>query len=297
MTVAQALRIGIVGVGRVGSAWGTALAAAGYPVVAVHARSAAGLARARAGFPAALPGTAAEVTDASDVIFITVSDDAIPDVLAGIVHAGALRSGQIVAHMSGRYGVGILQSAYDRGALRAAMHPIMTVSGTAADANLLAGASFGVTADPAAEPVAHGLVTAVGGRVVSVPEQARTAYHAAVVLGSNYLATLVTATLTLLDELGVREGADAVAPLLRQSLEKALERGPAGLTGPIRRGDTGTVRAHLDALGTLDPAAAAAYVALAALTLSQLEQAGLVDHERGEAVRQVLLASAVRTVP
>ncbi|WP_322780800.1 Rossmann-like and DUF2520 domain-containing protein [Frankia sp. Cas4] len=294
--VTPALRIGIVGVGRAGTALGTALAGAGHPVVAVHARSVAGRARARATFPAASSATPAEVADASDVTFLTVSDDVISGVLADIVNAGVLRAGQIVAHASGRHGVGILEPARDCGASRAAVHPIMTLSGTAADAGLLSGASFGVTADPAAEQVVCTLVTEIGGRVVFVPERVRTAYHAAVVLGSNYLATLVTATLALLDELGVHEGADALAPLLRQSLDNAIERGPAALTGPVRRGDAGTVRAHLDALGAVDPAAMSVYAALASLTLNQLEQAGLAERERSEAVREVLSASAMHTV-
>ncbi len=99
-----------------------------------------------------------------------------------------------------------------------------------------------------------------------------------------------------MDELGVPEGADALAPLLRQSLDSAIERGPAALTGPVRRGDAGTVRAHLDALGALDPAAMSAYAALASLALNQLEQAGLTERERGEAVREALSAPVTHTV-
>jgi predicted short-subunit dehydrogenase-like oxidoreductase (DUF2520 family) len=172
----------------------------------------------------------------------------------------------------------------------------MTLSGTAADADLLAGASFAVTADPVAEPVVSTLVAAVGGRVVPVPERLRTAYHAAVVLGSNYLATLVTATLALLKELGIRDGAEAVAPLVRQSLDNALTHGLAALTGPVRRGDAGTVRAHLDALGALDPETVSLYATLTSLTLNQLEEAGLVDSAHGAGIRDALVASGRDTV-
>ncbi len=297
-TVAPAVpefRIGIVGVGRVGTALGTALSDAGYPVVAFHARSVAALDRARTRFPGAFPETPAKVAEASDVLFLTVSDDMIPGVVESVVSAGVLRAGHIVAHASGRYGVGILQAVLDCGAFRAAMHPIMTLSGSDDDPRLLSGAAFGVTADPAAEPVANMLVTAVGGRVIAVPEEARTAYHAAVVLGANYLGTLVTAMLGLLETLGVDAAADAVAPLLRQSLRGALERGPAALTGPVRRGDAGTVQAHLEALAVLDHEVMSTYAALASLTVDQLERAGLAGGERSQAVRDVLKAVPVST--
>ncbi|SBW28668.1 Rossmann-like and DUF2520 domain-containing protein [Protofrankia symbiont of Coriaria ruscifolia] len=281
-------RVGIVGLGRAGSALGTALSDAGYPVVAVHARSVTALERARVRFPAAWVGTPAAVAEASDVAILTVSDDMIRDVAGDIASAGALRAGQVVVHASGRHGTDVLHPVLASGAFRAAVHPIMTLSGAADDAGRLAGAGFGVTADPGAQPVVNALVTAVGGRVVSVPEQARTAYHAAVVLGANYLATLVTATLELLETLGVGQPADAVAPLLEQSLRNALERGPAALTGPVRRGDTETVRAHLGALAALDQSAASAYAALAALTVDQLERAGLAGVELAAGIRDVL---------
>ncbi len=284
-------RVGIVGLGRAGSALGTALSGAGYPVVAVHARSAAALECARVRFPAASIGTPAAVAEASDVVILTVSDDAIRDVAGSIASAGALRAGQIVAHASGRHGTDVLHPVLASGAFRAAVHPIMTLSGSDDDAGLLAGAGFGVTADPGAQPVVNALVTAVGGRVVPVPEQARTAYHAAIVLGANYLATLVTATLELLEALGVGQPADAVRPLLEQSLHNALKRGPAALTGPVRRGDAETVRAHLGALAALDQRAATTYAVLAALAVDQLERAGLAGGELAAGIRDVLGAA------
>ncbi|AEH11264.1 MULTISPECIES: Rossmann-like and DUF2520 domain-containing protein [Protofrankia] len=284
-------RVGIVGLGRAGSALGTALSGANWPVVAVHARSAAALERARLRFPTASIGTPASVVEASDVVILTVSDDAIEDVARSVAAAGVLRAGQVVAHASGRHGTDILHPVLAHGAFRAAVHPIMTLSGTDDDAGRLVGAGFGVTADPGAQSVANALVTAVGGRVVPVPERARTAYHAAIVLGANYLATLVTAMLELLAALGVDQPAGAVAPLLEQSLRGAVERGPAALTGPVRRGDAGTVRAHLDALAAHDQAVASVYAALAALTVDQLERAGLAGGEPASGIRDVLRAA------
>ncbi len=46
---------------------------------------------------------------------------------------------------------------------------------------------------------------------------------------------------------------------LRAALDNALRRGMAGATGPVERGDVGTVREHLAALGRSLPEALAAY--------------------------------------
>jgi predicted short-subunit dehydrogenase-like oxidoreductase (DUF2520 family) len=50
-----------------------------------------------------------------------------------------------------------------------------------------------------------------------------------------------------------------IAPLARASLENALARGQAALTGPVARGDAATIAGHLRVLTELDPELAQAY--------------------------------------
>jgi predicted short-subunit dehydrogenase-like oxidoreductase (DUF2520 family) len=288
--------IGIIGAGRAGSAIGTALARSGHDVVAVHTRTAAGAARAAARFPRAVAGTPADVAAAADVVLVAVPDDAIAGVAADLAAAGAVRAGQTVAHLSGRHGLAVLGPVSRSGAGRAAMHPIMTLAGAADDASRLAGTPFGVTADPSAWPVVTRLVSAVGGRLVPVADDMRTSYHAALALSGNYLITLVSAAADLLRGAGVADPAAALGPLLRASLDNALAHGDAAMTGPVRRGDAGSVGAHLVAVRAVDQSLAAAYAALAVLTADRLERAGLVAPSALAAVRDAV-ASHPAPVP
>ena len=77
---------------------------------------------------------------------MTVPDDQLPGLVEGLAKVGAWRSGQLVAHASGRYGISVLEPAQRAGAVPLALHPVMTFTGTSLDVDRLVGASFGVTA-------------------------------------------------------------------------------------------------------------------------------------------------------
>ncbi|MCM3924464.1 DUF2520 domain-containing protein, partial [Frankia sp. AiPs1] len=271
--------VGLVGSGRAGSAVALALAAAGHPVVAVTARSTLGRERAAARFPDARIGAVPAVAPwlrAAEVLLVAVPDDAIASVTAELVAADAVRAEQLLAHLSGRHGLGVLAAGAAVGAIRVAMHPIMTLPDAVGDADAFAGVPFGLTADPSAEIRARRLVADVGGVPLLIEEGRRDLYHAALVLGGNFLASLTVAAGQTLAAAGIADPGAALAPLLRASLDNALAGGWPAATGPVRRGDLGTVRAHLRALDALDPAVADVYRALVTYTSGGLERAGPV---------------------
>jgi predicted short-subunit dehydrogenase-like oxidoreductase (DUF2520 family) len=287
------LDIGIVGFGRAGAAVGIALAGAGHRLTGVAVGSPAAAARASRLLPAVGHLAAEELAARVDVLVLAVPDDALGAVagaVTGRAGSGGVRAGTVVAHLSGRHGLAPLAPVLVRGATRAAVHPIMSLAGLdpAADAARLRGTTFGVTVDPAAAAVAHRLVADVGGRSVEIADEARTLYHAAIVLGSNYLAALVGAAADLLGTAGVDDARAALAPLLRVSLDNALREGDAATTGPVRRGDAGTVAAHLAALRTAGPTVIPAYVTLARLAADRLEAADLLAAPAAATVRAVL---------
>jgi predicted short-subunit dehydrogenase-like oxidoreductase (DUF2520 family) len=288
--------VGVVGFGRAGAAVAVALATAGHRLVGVSVRSDAAAARARRHLPTAERLPPAVLAAQVDVLILAVSDDALGPVAAEIAARGFRRSDGIVAHLSGRHGLAPLAPLAAAGMARAAVHPIMSLAGIdpAADAAHLRGTTFGVTADPAARAVASRLVTDLGGRPVEIADEARTLYHAAIVLGANYLAALTGAAAEALAVAGVSDPVDALRPLLRVSLENALRAGDAATTGPVRRGDAGTVAAHLDALALAAPGDVAAYVALARLAATRLAAAGLLPATAATAVHASLDAADER---
>jgi len=291
------MEIGTVGFGRAGAAVTVALAEAGHRIAGVSVRSAAAAERARRWLPGAEHLPAPELAALVDVLVLAVSDDALgavaTQVAAPATGHGGVQAGTVVVHLSGRYGLAPLAPVAAGGAARAAVHPIMSLAGLdpAADAVHLRGTTFGVTADTAAAPVADRLVADLGGRAVAVPDEARTLYHAAIVLSANYLAALTGTAADLLADAGVTDARHALAPLLRVSLDNALRDGDAATTGPVRRGDAGTVAAHLDALAAADPAVVGAYDTLARLAARRLESAGLLPAPAAAAIRAALDAA------
>ena len=277
------LRIGIIGVGRAGSALGAALARAGHQIVAAHAVSDSSRERARTLVPEADLVPVEEVVARSDLVLLAVPDDA----LAALARGLDFLPGQFVVHCSGRYGVGVLASAQARGALPLALHPAMTLTGTSLDVERLSGAPFGVTSAAPLRMAAEALVVEMGGEPVWIPEEARTVYHAALAHSANHLITLVASALELLEGAGVESPGRLLAPLLQASLDNALRMGYPALTGPVVRGDAQTVAAHIDVLAA-DPQLRAAYVALARLTADRAIANGLLSPVAAEGLLDTL---------
>jgi len=228
------LTVGVIGAGRVGTVLGAALARAGHRVVAASAVSDASVARARRLLPDAAIKPPDEVLAASGLVLLTVPDDALPGLVAGLAATGAPMEGRLLAHASGRHGTGVLEPATRLGALPLALHPVMTFTGRPDDLDRLAGICFGVTAPDPLRPVAEALVIEMGGEPVFIDEANRALYHAALASGANHLITLVVQAADLLRAAGVPDPARMLTPLLSAALDNALRLGDAGLTGPTR---------------------------------------------------------------
>jgi predicted short-subunit dehydrogenase-like oxidoreductase (DUF2520 family) len=282
------LRVGVVGAGRVGAVLGAALRRAGHALVAVSAVSEASRARAAALLPGVPVRPVDDVVRGADLVLLTVPDDALGDLVAGLASTGALQRGTLLAHTSGRHGLAVLDPASATGALPLALHPALPFAGTAVDLERLVGTSFGVTAPEPLLPVAEALVLEMGGEPVRLTEEQRPLWHAALAHGANHLTTLVSSAADLLRAAGVAEPGPVLAPLLGSALDGALGRGDAALTGPVARGDAGTVAAHLTALADVAPEVLPSYVAMARLTADRALAAGRLDPERAGALLAVL---------
>ncbi len=221
-------------------------------------------------------GTAADsltaLVQACDIAVIAVADDAIAAVVEALAEAGQLDHAPLVFHVSGSSGTAILSALRGNGALTAAIHPAMTFTG---DPHLevlrMAGASFAVTgANAEAVARAHALVEKLGGVPVDVAEAQRTLYHAALCHAANHLVTLIAGASGALRAAGAEKPGDLLAPLVRAALENTLQRGIGALSGPVLRGDAGTVGAHLTAIEAGYPQMLAPYRAMALATVEEL---------------------------
>lgn len=282
------LAVGVVGVGRVGSALGHVLARAGHQPVAASGVSDASVQRAAERLPGVPLLPVQDVVAAADLVLLTVPDDALEPLIAGLVATGVELRGKLLAHTSGRYGTAILNEATRAGGLPLALHPVMTFTGRSDDVDRLAGIAWGVTAPEPLRPAAEVLVMEMGGEPEWIAEENRQLYHAALAGGANHLVTLVVEAMDLLRRAGVDEPGRMLGPLLGASLDNALRLGINGLTGPVARGDAGTVAGHVAELARVSPEARSAYVAMARLTADRALAAGMLKPEDAERLLDVL---------
>lgn len=279
------LRVGVVGAGRVGAVLGAALRGAGHDLVAVSAVSDDSRERAELLLPGVPVRPVPEVVAAADLVLLAVPDDALGDLVAGLAATGTWTPGQLAAHTSGRHGIAPFAPALAQEVLPMAIHPAMTFTGTSVDLARLPECCFGITTPEPLRAVAEALVVEIGGEPVWVPEESRGRYHAALAHGSNHLVTLVAQAKEILESAGIEPSDRVLRPLLQASLDNALASGDGALTGPVARGDAGTVAAHLRELADLPGDVRAAYVALARATAERAVRSGRL---RGAAADDVL---------
>ncbi|GAA2741880.1 hypothetical protein GCM10009868_09660 [Terrabacter aerolatus] len=258
--------VGVVGAGRVGAVLGAALARAGHVVTGVSAVSEQSLERAATLLPGVPVKPIPDVVAGAHLVVLAVPDDALADLVAGLSATGTFTPGQLVLHTSGAHGISVFEAAADSDIVPLAIHPAMTFTGTSLDLERLHDCCFGVTTVDLARPLAEALVIEMGGDPVWIAEEDRVTYHAALAHGSNHLVTLVAQSMQLLGEAGVEDPARVLEPLLSAALANTLQRGDAALTGPVARGDAGTVAGHVALLRKVAPDIRPTYLALARAT-------------------------------
>lgn len=281
------LGVGVISAGKVGAVLGAALRAAGHHGVGVHAVSSTSQDRAEALLPEVPVLEIPEILRRAELILLAVPDDVLPDLVSGAAEAGHFQPGQLLIHTSGRYGTRVLEPAARAGAVTLAIHPAMTFTGMSLDLQRLSAASFAVTAAEEVLPVAQALAVEMGGEPVVIAEQDRVSYHAALAHASNHLNVLTAQSAQILEHIGVEDPSRVLGPLMQASLDNALASGSGSLTGPVARGDAGTVAQHLQVLGAgeLPPDVSGAYAAMAHAAVQRALERGLI----GEGVAAELL--------
>jgi len=268
-------RVVVLGAGKVGSAVAGLLREAGIEVVAATHRN----------------GDNAVAAAQGDIVLVTVNDDAIAGVVAGVAAAGGFRAGQLVAHMSGALPLAVLAPAADAGAAVGCLHPLQSFA-TAEDAErLLPGSVFGITPGAGARERIEALVAVLGGEAVMVADADRPLYHAAAVMASNYLVAVEDAAVQLLVSAGFAEDAAqrALRPLMAGTADNVGRLGTtAALTGPIVRGDVQTVRGHIEALSALPGDELQLYRALGRRTLEIAERRETLAAQTALELRELL---------
>ncbi len=273
-------RLVFIGPGRVGLALGHALSRSGSDVsLTYHGRRPEPPAH-----PLFTEGRAAyryglEVpVHPSTAVILTVADSALPEVAVGLAGRGDPPGGCSALHCSGALGSDALAPLHHSGYSVGSVHPLQAIPSALAGPDRFSNSFFAISGEPEALSAARRITALLGAAPMAVPASGRPLYHAAAVMASNYLVTLMDAAARLLHQAGASPG-DAEAALValaRGTVENVQHLGTEqALTGPLMRGDTETVELHLRAM---DPGDAALYAALGRATLKFVQ--GRLDPER-----------------
>jgi predicted short-subunit dehydrogenase-like oxidoreductase (DUF2520 family) len=278
--------IGFIGAGTVARVLAAGLAGSGYRVAAVSSRSLAS-ARRLAGSLSACDAYSENqaVADNADIAFITTPDDAIAPVAARV----RWRQGQSVVHCSGADSADILGPARSAGALTGVLHPLQTFASPGQQ--ILPGTTFALEAEEPLLAVLKKMATGLGGRWIELEAGDRVIYHAAAVFACNYLVTLVKLSADLWRSFAVpvEQATAALLPLLRGTINNIDVLGiPGALTGPIARGDSGTILKHLDALNKMAPEMVATYRELGLKTIPVALDKGGINETQADRLKAIL---------
>ncbi|HLX35967.1 MAG TPA: DUF2520 domain-containing protein [Candidatus Limnocylindrales bacterium] len=279
---------GIVGAGAVGTALGGALSRAGWPVAAVASRDAGRRDRFRTFVPGARAYAEANaLLDDVELVILAVPDDVIPG-LAGELH---LYSGQAMVHTSGALGAEVLEPAMAAGTQVGAFHPLVAFADTERAIAAFNGAMVAIEGDDQLAELLAEMAEAIGATAVRLTPGSKAAYHAAAVLSAGGFVALLDA----IAELGRVAGLDEAGSLaiygglIEQTLGNARALGISrALTGPVTRGDVGTLRRHLAAMAEHAPDALALYAAAAEREIALAADRGSITPEVAAAMRDVL---------
>jgi predicted short-subunit dehydrogenase-like oxidoreductase (DUF2520 family) len=268
--------IGFIGAGKVGAALALNLSKTGYPVVVVADKDKTAAERLADSIDRCIPAPSAQAAaDRADFIFITTPDDEIGPVCDTV----QWKQGQSVVHCSGAASIEVLASAAGRGASTGSFHPCQAFASAAEALKNLPGSTFAIEADDPLAGILETIALALGSGHIRLGQGDKALYHAAAVLVSNYVVTLLKISTDFFYDMGIKRASAVkiLMPLMKGNLLNIERMGiPDGLTGPIARGDTGTIEKHIRAIIQRSPENLDLYAELGLRTLSiAVEKGGL----------------------
>lgn len=284
--------VAIVGAGALGQALARRLVQKGYTVGAVLSRRRASAATLADAVDARVGSDdVADLPFGLQVVFLCVPDDTIPSVARSLAALPRDWGAVVVAHTSGTLTTEALAPLAETGATPLSFHPVQTFT-AASPPSAFEGIYIGLES-PSEEALTFGaqLAEDLGAHSVPVPTAAKTRYHAAAALASNGLVALMGLVSEVLASTGIdpEESHALVGPLVERTWANLATTSPEeALTGPVVRGDVGTIRAHTEALIAHQSHLLPAYAALTNEMVRLAVRSGRLKPEQAEPLLDVL---------
>ncbi|MBT8049334.1 MAG: DUF2520 domain-containing protein [Xanthomonadales bacterium] len=228
------------------------------------------------------PVTAFSDMEAADFWLIGTNDDQIKPVAKLLRERRVNREGALVFHLAGRFGLDVLDSLDDGKTLLAALHPVRSLTHAALSLEDFAATACVAEGDPAALAALQPLVTSIGGTWLPVASIDRGLYHASVSIISNITKAVAWKAQKWQKKAGLPEetAATVTHQLLASTMDDLFRSGARqSITGPVVRGDTRTIEAHIQAINTSHPEDLEVYRVLARTVLELAQERGDLDEQ------------------
>lgn len=235
--------------------------------------------------------TLREAAAAGDIIFLTVRDDALPEVIHQLSSLNVDWSKKYIFHCSGFHPSSLLAPLKIKGALTGSLHPIQSFPSKNLPPQIFRKIFFTFEGEAQAQLLAEEIVIVLGGRLVRLSPEKKPLYHTACSLASNHLIGLISASVKLLEEAGFssEKAVAMLLPLVQQTLKNIQSLGlDKSLTGPLQRGDIQTVTEQLKSLAS-SPQTKEIYRALSLFLLELADKQGELSSDQKHHLKHLLV--------
>lgn len=299
------LNVTIVGAGKVGSVLGRVLVENGCRVVCVVSRTRRSANRVGRFLRSKLAVTDLEsIPPETDLIFIATPHSAVTEVAGALARRKGLNFRRIaVCHASGMLTAAALEPLRQAGATVFSFHPLQTFPrdfSTSAIMPTARGISYGVDGGPEGVRMARRLARILEGEVVEIPPDMRAFYHAACVVASNHLTTLMSVLESMHGKIAGRPSGffRVYKPIIAATLRNIERTTPAkALSGPVARGGVETIRSHFDAILRFAPNLVPVFAAMSLETVSLALKKGSISGDQALKMNSLIHQFAAMTIP
>lgn len=285
------MKIGFIGAGKVACAFGKYLVENGFDVYGYYNRTYEKAQEAAKYTNSKAIAHMDKLVRSIDILFVTTGDDSISQVCNQLVEENLLSRGQIIVHMSGAASSNVLEEAKKNGCFIYSLHPLQAFADIEKAVKDLKGTVFSIEGDEEKFEVMEGLLKKLGNDYFKLTTEQKSIYHATACAVSNYLVTLMDYGVSLFASIGIdeKDGYKALYPLIEGTVKNIYNLGTVdALTGPIARGDLGTIQKHIDALKNNKKDDLDFYKFMGLKTVELAKKKGTIKREEGNNLKNIL---------
>jgi len=285
------MKIGFIGAGKVGIAIAHVLKKKEFEVVAVSdadGEKAFSKARQYLGDSTKYTSNNMEVIRVSDIIAITTQDYAIKEVAKEIHEKSERLDGKLFFHTSGAHPSSILKPLDEKGATLGSLHPLQSFPDIDSAIRVLPNTYVFIEGDGEALKTLEALGKSIGQATIPIEGNNKVYYHLCAVFVCNLLCALLYSSEKIMKKIDIT--LEPFFPIINATLHNIQSNGPLmSLTGPIVRGDKGTMEDHIRSMGDMN-LHKRIYKALSLAALDMVKERGIHNQEKLDELQRILEA-------